>query len=356
MDGIFRKLKVWDIFCLAGISYLLYTALWIIVDREVWFMGVSVPFAYLLVDFGIACLFTGCSLCLCLLTFSILPSKTSYLWTALRVGILFLLNNLIAYLTALVSYRIFPEIDTELFSIKGIYIYGMLATFVSCIYALQSYIQLRNERQRLEMDLMKEKEAALQVQLQSLKLQINPHFMFNNFSILSELIEEDKELAETFLAHLSKVYRYVLSHLDKDLVPLAEEICFLQSYLYLIKLRYQDSILANIDVSNAEVGQCLIPPMSLQFLVENAVKHNTFSKASPLRIDILVSDGYVIVRNNKSPLLSPPENSTHVGQKNIRERYALLCDKEVKIADCKESYTVSLPLIHKPYGHPDLGR
>lgn len=96
--------------------------------------------------------------------------------------------------------------------------------------------------------------------------------------------------------------------------------------------------------------------MSLQFLVENAVKHNSFSKASPLRIDILASDGYVVVRNNKSPLLSPPENSTHVGQKNIRERYALLCDKEVKIADCKESYAVSLPLIHKPYGHPDLGR
>ena len=111
---------------------------------------------------------------------------------------------------------------------------------------LQSYIKIRDEKQALEMALMKEKEIALQSQLNSLKLQINPHFMFNNFNNLLELIEEDTKLAGKFLSNLSKVYRYIIANLDRDLIPLADEIKFLDSYLYLMKMRHSDCVVVNI--------------------------------------------------------------------------------------------------------------
>lgn len=169
------------------------------------------------------------------------------------------------------------------------------------------------------------KEIALQSQLNSLKLQINPHFMFNNFNNLLELIEEDTELAGKFLSNLSKVYRYIITNLDRNLIPVADEIKFLDSYLYLMKVRHNEGVIAKVSPG---VRQCkgFLPPAVLQLLVENAIKHNSFSSEHPLVINIKLSDDYITVCNLKRPLMSPIE-STGLGLKNIIERYALLCDK-----------------------------
>ena len=140
---------------------------------------------------------------------------------------------------------------TKLFRMQGIYTYGMVATFVSCIYSnafyLETYMHTENEKRRLEIALLKEQEVALQSQLDALKSQIDTHFMFNNFSILAELIEEDRVLAGKFLANLSKVYRYIIQNMKRHKVPVGEEIAFLDAYLYLIEMRYGKAVVVHIE-------------------------------------------------------------------------------------------------------------
>ena len=232
--------------------------------------------------------------------------------------------------------------------IKGAYTFAMIATFISSVYAnsfyLQSYIKANDEKQGLERALMKEKETALQFQLNSLKLQINPHFLFNNFSTLSDLIETNKELAEDFLSHLSKVYRHILRNLNRDLICVADEIAFLDSYVSLMKLRHGDSLIINID---ERLRKCkdFMPPASLQLLVENAVKHNSHTLEKPLFIEIsLTDDEFLTVRNIKSPLKSEVR-STGIGQQNIIDRYTLLSATHIRIDNTEHYYSVSLPLI-----------
>ncbi len=177
--------------------------------------------------------------------------------------------------------------------------------------------------------------------------------MFNNFNNLLELIEEDAGLAGKFLNNLSKVYRYIIVNLDRDLIPVADEIRFLDSYLFLMKVRHGGGVIAKI---SPEVKECkgFLPPAVLQLLVENAIKHNGFSMEHPLFISITSSENYITVHNLKSPLLSRME-STGLGHKNIMERYALLCDKKVKIENTENFYSVSLPIIKNIMTHEDTG-
>lgn len=223
----------------------------------------------------------------------------------------------------------------------------MIATFISSVYAnsfyLRSYLKAQDEKQKLEIDLIKEKETALQFQLNSLKLQINPHFLFNNFSTLSELIESEPETASDFLSHLSKVYRHIVRNLNVNLIDLRDELKFIDSYFYLMKLRHGEGIKVNID-SELRTSNYKIPLASLQLLVENAIKHNAFSPEQPLIIDIRAENDYLIVRNLKRPLERPAE-STGIGQSNIANRYALLSSKEIRIENSDHFYSVSIPLL-----------
>lgn len=165
----------------------------------------------------------------------------------------------------------------------------------------------------MEITLLKEKEHAAQMQLEVLKSQIDPHFMFNNFSILSELIVEDTALAEKFLDNLSKVYRYVIQNLKRDTVSIEEEIAFLHSYIYLIKMRYEDAVCINIDETLKQIdGQ--IPPVCLQLLVENAIKHNRASARHPLSIRVFREENDIVVENDLRPIASDFE-STGIGNK-----------------------------------------
>ncbi len=261
--------------------------------------------------------------------------------------ILFLLNNIGAWLMSSLFNFVYEIPANDPFRFKGMYAYGMIATFVSCVYAnalyLESYIKTQNEKQKLEFDLVREKEIGLQSQLNSLKAQIDPHFMFNNFSILSGLIEENVTLADEFLSNLSKVYRYIIQNLERNTIHLSEEIKFLNSYLYLINMRYSEAVVVIIQ-DGLNTAEGYIPPACLQLLVENAIKHNGHSKSRPLYINILRIDQYVVVNNLISPLLSPIE-STGVGLKNIKERYSLLSNKDILINKTEKYYSVSLPIL-----------
>lgn len=342
---------------LSAVSYVLYLIIWLILDDETTDQSPGMAAVDYIVDFLLCILFTYISLGFSYLVFRILPFRTSYVWVIVYASCLLTLNNIVAF--GMISLFNFLWDETgnglldELLNMKGAYTFAMISTFISSVYAnafyLQSYIKARDEKQTLEMALMKEKEIALQSQLNSLKLQINPHFMFNNFNNLLELIEEDTGLAGKFLSNLSKVYRYIIANLDRNLIPVTEEIKFLDSYLYLMKVRHAGGVITKI---SPEVKECkgFLPPAVLQLLVENAIKHNSFSMEHPLFIAIALSDDYITVHNLKSPLLSKMD-STGLGHKNIIERYALLCDKKVKIENAENFYSVSLPIIKNIISH-----
>lgn len=203
-------------------------------------------------------------------------------------------------------------------------------SLVGTIYYWHSFERTERERDRYK--------------LQALENQINPHFVFNNFSILADLIEVNPKRASNYLMNLSKVYRYTLLHLDKDAVSLQEELDYLKRYLQLLSERFGDTIKVNISGEMAEV-KGNVPPSVLQMLVENAVKHNEHTKVKPLTIDITSDGNQITVSNNKQSV--PASDSSNVGLHNIRERYRLLSRQQISLSDGTDSYVVTIPIIKK---------
>ncbi len=189
------------------------------------------------------------------------------------------------------------------------------------------------------------KKAGLQTQLDSLKSQINPHFLFNSLNALTALIGENSAKAEAFVDEISSVYRYLLRNNEQGqgLISLAEELNFIESYFHLLKTRYGDGIQLRMDGLKA-YHEYRLPPLTMQVLVENAVKHNAILTDSPLMIDILIDNNRLIVQNNvqrKTTLIA----SNRVGLANIAAKYRLLEADSIEIIDDSRLFTVRLPLI-----------
>lgn len=178
---------------------------------------------------------------------------------------------------------------------------------------------------------------------ESLKNQLDPHFLFNSLNVLTSLISENPAQAEKFTTKLSKVYRYVLEQKDKDLVALEEELKFAKSYMQLLQMRFEDAIMFSIPESVSR-DDLKIVPLSLQLLLENAVKHNVISSAEPLRIDIYEHEGYLVIENSLNEKASL-EKSTKVGLKNIQQRYELVSSNKVSIEKDQKLFRVRLPLL-----------
>ena len=180
---------------------------------------------------------------------------------------------------------------------------------------------------------------------ESLKSQLDPHFLFNSLNVLVSLIEEDPDKAQKFTTSLSKVYRYVLEQKDKDLVSLEEELAFAKTYMLLLKMRFEDAIDCTIPekVNNPEAK---IVPLSLQILLENCVKHNIVSEQQPLHISIVESHNTLTVINNFQEKNSL-RKSSGIGLKNITERYQILSTRTILINQSKSEFKVELPLLTK---------
>lgn len=188
------------------------------------------------------------------------------------------------------------------------------------------------------------KQIALEAELESLKMQMDPHFMFNNFSTLSALISEDQVLAEKFLENLSRVYRYMIVNMQKNLIILEDEIAFAKSYFYLMEIRLGDNVRLNISLSKDALKRG-IPPISLQLLIENAIKHNTASRSRPLIIEIHDDEEFNLIVSNTLQKLTYNIPSTNLGLKNIQRRYGLLSEVPPEIRETDEKFMVKLPLI-----------
>lgn len=188
------------------------------------------------------------------------------------------------------------------------------------------------------------KQLAAEIELQALKLQLDPHFVFNNLSVLSELILKDQQLGYAYTENFTKVYRYLLINSKKKLVPLSEELKFLDAYLFLVHNRMGGGSVFRIDIDESKLSM-LIPPITLQIFIENALKYNRTEEDDPLVVQIYTNDqDELVVSNSLLPLIKKP-HSTGIGLNNIISRYALLTDRAPSVEQSDEIFTVKVPLI-----------
>jgi two-component system, LytTR family, sensor kinase len=205
------------------------------------------------------------------------------------------------------------------------------------------FVSLRQLRQT-QLEAEEFKKISIQAQLQSLKNQVNPHFLFNNLNVLSALIVKNPEQAVEFIEQFSKVYRYVLQNQEKEVVELQTELDFINSYFYLLKTRFNGSLNISLEIEDKVKHQYIVP-VALQMLIENAVKHNISSKAKPLYVNVFTESGETIVVKNNFQPKEVKEISTNIGLSNISKRYQHLTDKNVEVSQENGSFTVKLPLI-----------
>jgi uncharacterized membrane-anchored protein YhcB (DUF1043 family) len=255
----------------------------------------------------------------------------------LTVASVYILNHLLYEFKSLIDLDSRPMGRRDEFDYRNFFVSALVVgcvLIIRLIFQKQS-VQLENEKLRRE---------ALQSQFESLKNQISPHFLFNSLTALKTLISEAPETAQNYVNNLSRALRYTLQSNDKQLVTLKEEMDFMESYLFLIRMRYDTnlSISTNID---EKYSANLLPPLTIQTLVENAVKHNEISKRKPLKIIIWTTeDGRLAVSNDIHEKITR-EEGTGIGLTNLSKQIQLLMGKDIIISNENNQFTVIVPLI-----------
>ena len=209
-------------------------------------------------------------------------------------------------------------------------------------FLLSSITYLKNWKKSV-LNQEKLKAENLTYKYESLKNQLNPHFLFNSFNVLSDLIHEDQDLAEKFVQKLSDLYRYVLESRNKELVSVKEEMEFIKSYSFLLTTRFEKKLDLIIEI-NPEENKFIVP-MSIQLLIENAVKHNEVTKENPLKIEVTQNENFIIVSNKKSKIKTQAI-SNKIGLENLKQQYNYFTDKEVDITNSEEYFIVKIPILN----------
>ena len=195
----------------------------------------------------------------------------------------------------------------------------------------------------LAIDSEKMKKEAMTAKYEALKNQVNPHFLFNSLNALTNLVYEDQDLAAKFIKKLSEVYRYVLESRDKEVVLLSEELKFVDSYIFLQKIRHEDAL--NVSFNIDKNSQFNVVPLSLQMLIENAIKHNIVSDEDPLTIHVEADQEFLKITNNLQKKNSYNVEHIGVGLENIKARYQFLTEKPVEVEESQDKFEVRLPLL-----------
>ncbi|MEY2630640.1 MAG: hypothetical protein RLZZ469_1537 [Bacteroidota bacterium] len=314
--------------------------------------GNSITFNYaLLVNFGYTMLY-GLTLYLSnAIVFMYLDKVFSAeRFTPKRILIGFILSFLVSVLVIFLL-RIFEDVivDGLSFSVflsqehMANYLVAIIITLVVTLafhafYFYKAYAENKVKEQKVI-------AGTASAQFESLKNQIDPHFLFNSLNVLSSLIEENPDNAQKFTTSLSKIYRYVLEQKDKELVSVEEELSFAKTYMNLLKMRFENSISYELptDFDNLEAK---VVPLSLQLLLENTIKHNVVSEQKPLHIKIYIENNYLIVENNlqKKEVL---QDRKGVGLQNIVNRYGLISERKVLVEQTETAFKVKIPILTK---------
>ncbi len=221
------------------------------------------------------------------------------------------------------------------------YIVALLITLVATLFfhALYFYKAWQDKRVKEQKIIA----GSASARFDALKNQLDPHFLFNSLNVLTSLIEEDPDQAQRFTTSLSKVYRYVLEQKNKDLVTVDEELQFARTYVRLLKMRFEDSLVFDIP-EQASNPEAKIVPLSLQLLLENAVKHNVVTASKPLKISVFEENGNLVISNNLQQK-QVVKKSSGVGLRNIQQRYHILSDRKVEVLKDPNTFRVKIPML-----------
>jgi len=236
-------------------------------------------------------------------------------------------------------YGALPE-NPVYWALRSSYIAIFISFLISLIFVAFAFFQ--NWKKSL-LEAEQFKAEMLQYKYEALQNQINPHFLFNSFNVLSDLVYEDEKKAVTFINQLSQLFRYVLDSRDKELVPIQEELEFIQAYSYLLQTRFEDKLIVQQEFKAKEDE--MIVPMTLQLLIENCVKHNEISGKQPLTVRITREGGNLRVENNLQPKASGT-NSSKTGISNIIQQFSFFTDRKLVITETDSLYAVDIPIIN----------
>lgn len=249
----------------------------------------------------------------------------------------YILNHLLFSVKNIIDTGIRPRGHRDEFDYTNFFVSGLVigcVLIIRLIYQKQ-IVNLENEKLRRE---------AIQSQFESLKNQLSPHFLFNSLTALKTLIREAPDIAQNYINNLSRALRYTLQSNEKQLVTLKEEMDFMDSYIYLIKLRFDTNLSVTTGLKE-EYYSYLLPPLTIQTLVENAIKHNEISKENPLVIYIMTTDNKkLIVWNNIQKKLTD-EEGTGIGLTNLSKQFQLLTGEDITISNQNNQFRVEIPLI-----------
>lgn len=221
---------------------------------------------------------------------------------------------------------------------------------IALMYFIYEGIYYFNRSRIFEMEKNKLEKITAEQKLNTLKNQVNPHFLFNSLNTVVTMIPEEPNLAIKFVQKLSKTYRNILDLRDEKLISINEELNALESYIFLLKTRFQGKIHIYNNIESASRDHFILP-LSLQILIENAVKHNITSTAKPLTVELFIEDEHIVVRNNLQKK-NQQYNSTKMGLANIRSRYNLIAEKNIIVEENEDYFIVKLPLIkNTAYAH-----
>ncbi|MCC6726352.1 MAG: histidine kinase [Saprospiraceae bacterium] len=259
--------------------------------------------------------------------------------TSFRLGLSFLIGAVIVLVVESVVHRFFREAGSNLlfYFLRGLF-HNMV------ILVIYFAMQAQRKKQQIEVENAALKEENVLAQLDLLRQQVQPHFLFNALNTLKSMVKGNDPKASDFIMHLSGVYRYLLQSTMKQQTTISEELEMLNSYAYLLKTRFSDNF--NLDIQlPAQVLNSKMPPLTFQLLMENAVKHNVVSMDKPLHIQIYCpDDGHVAMRNNLQPKKAM-EESNGAGLKNVNRRYELLAGQGIEVSKTDQYFEVKLPTI-----------
>jgi two-component system, LytTR family, sensor kinase len=250
-------------------------------------------------------------------------------------------NNLLGYLFDCI---IFSGSSQQHFGVDKLISTNSAAIFCTImIMAIYESVYFMHELRASVEEAEKLKRESLHAQLSALKTQVNPHFLFNNLNTLSSLIPENPEHAVDFVQELSKVYRYILEVKDEKTILLKDEMEVFNAYTFLLQTRFDKNLSVDIDIAEEKLLKKVVP-LSLQILMENAIKHNVVSSEKPLHIRLFTDNGSLVISNNLQ-IKNQINESTGIGLDNIRNRYKLISQKLVTVVENDTNFTVSIPLI-----------
>lgn len=336
-----------------------YASIFIIYPSSYWKEYISLPYPKLIIDILGNLFFCAVILMLSLFIDKILDKKISWMIHPLRrlliqilfqiLGAIFIIICLAVIYYVLGNPSITPHakvgLRQALYTIISIILWSLMVSALNTgDFLLKNWKNATLKAAQYKINAAENKQLVAEIELQALKLQLDPHFVFNNLSVLSELILKDQQLGYEFTENFAKVYRYLLINSKKKLVLLKEELQFLDAYLFLIKNRMGEGCRFYIDIDPSKLHM-QIPPITLQLFIENTLKHNRTEEENPLIVRIYSNDNDELVVSNTFLPLIKKSNSTEIGLKNIISRYDLLSDRAVSVEKSDETFTVKVPLI-----------